>query len=276
MSSTMIRIAGAWGTTEALQAGGGDDLVVLLHAAGSGPRALAGLTEALQPFGTRMLAPVLPLDLGTSGSSLARQVAITKACLAHAGTGRRLLFGHSFGGLIGLLAMLEGAEIDAAAFYEPIVLAALDPADPDDVAARAWDRALVDGIAEGMRTSDPTTGIRQFIEAYNEVTWEQLPARARAAIVADAPIMAALTQTVHHLQLGIGNLRRLGAPLLLVNGTGSPDVTQRMTQRLSALLPKGTHQVIAGAGHMGPIMAPVRVARDVGAFLAQGAGQHRK
>ena len=186
-----MQLDAGWGTVEAIAEGAGDGLAVLLHAAGSSPRALGALAKTMRETAGRSIAPVLPMTIepasaGGTSHPLSRQIAVAKAALAHGATGRRVLFGHSFGGLVALLALLDGARPDVVVLYEPIVLAALDPADPEDEHARAWDRALIDHLAERQAAGDPEPGVARFIEAYNEVAWTRLPDTARAAILADA------------------------------------------------------------------------------------------
>ena len=99
----------------------------------------------------------------------------------------RVLFGHSFGGLVAVLALLDGAKPDAVVLYDPIVLACLDLEDAADARGRAWDRELIDRLAQCTAANDPEPGIAGFIEAYNEVAWLQVPETARRALIADAP-----------------------------------------------------------------------------------------
>jgi pimeloyl-ACP methyl ester carboxylesterase len=209
---------------------------------------------------------VAPDDVAR-GVPLASQVAMVREALACSGEGPRVVFGHSFGGLVALLAMLEGTPVDAAVLYEPIALAVLDDANVRDRNARAWDRALVDHLAERIGAGDPEGGVRRFIEAYNEVAWPSLPERARTAIIADAPAICDLTQVVHHLPLPMDRLRTLATRTLVMSGTRSPLVTRRMAARLASLLPNAAASVVRDAGHMAPVLLPEAVAELVVAFV---------
>lgn len=268
-----MRLQTSFGPVEAIEQGRGDGLAVLLHAAGSSPRALVAMARALEQVGCRSIAPQLPMRpvaqrTGTAPRHpLAMQVEAARAALAHDGC-PRIVAGHSFGGLVGLLSVLDGAKPDALVLYEPIVLAALASADPADQTARAWDRALIDRLDDGIAAGDPEAGIGGFIEAYNETAWTALPAKVRAAIVADAPAIRALTQVVHHLPIDRDALARVTVPTLILCGTRSPDITRRMAKRLAATLPRATLSVIEGAGHMAPVLAPDRLMPAIAGVLA--------
>ena len=260
-----MQLDAGWGAVTAIAEGDGDGepLAVLLHAAGSSPRALGAMAQALRGAEGRSIAPALPMSLDAASPPirrlLSRQIAVARAALGHGAPGRRILFGHSFGGLVALLALLDGAAADAVILYEPIVLAALDPTDSGDRAARAWDRALIDHLGAGVAAGDPEPGVARFIEAYNEVAWPKLPPAARAAILGQAASLVALTRLVHHLEIDRDAIRRLTTPVLVLSGDRSPDIAQRMAVRLARLLPNVAQTVVPGAGHMGPVMAADRV-----------------
>lgn len=260
------------GPIEAVEHGAGSPrsgLAVLLHAAGTSPRALSGLASWLGERLGRAIVPLLlvPPPEGPA-APLAHLSALARDALAAGGPGPKVLFGHSLGGLLALQALADGAEVDAVILYEPIAIAALDLAETGDRAAKAWDRALIDDLAAHVSTGDPEPGIAAFIEAYNEVAWTNLPASARHALVADAPAMVALTQAVHHHPLDVAALSLRQTPTLVMCGDRSPDVAKRMASQAARILPRATLTVIPDAGHMGPLLATSRVVAAIEAFFA--------
>ena len=66
-------------------------------------------------------------------------------------------------------------------------------------------------------------------------------------------------------------LDRIGAPLLILQGSGSPAITARMTARLHAEVPASGRIVLDGCGHMGPVQVPAAVAAAIEA--AGGIGK---
>src|ERR1700749_3894741 len=96
----------ARGDVEMLEWGDGEELLVLLHAAAAGPQSLAALAALLARPGLRIVAPAL----NRYGATVMREedrvqahVDVLRATLEVCPAERRTLFGHSMGGLVGLL-----------------------------------------------------------------------------------------------------------------------------------------------------------------------------
>lgn len=239
--------------------------LVMLHAAGSGPRALGGLARLLATMFDTTDRPALPLTVDSAttepgGSPLSFQILTARIALDQPEERRPVvLFGHSFGGLVALLAMLAGARVDACVLYEPVAFGALDWGPDAGGEDRAWDRALVDELEKTVAEGNPEAGVARFIEGWNEVAWGTLPPATRQALVADAHRLAALTAAVHHHPLDVSAVRRIDAPVLLLTGTRSPRVVRRIAAHLSRELRQCELHGL-DAGHMGPLLAPDLVA----------------
>lgn len=251
----------ASGPIEVLEWGYGPTLILLLHAAAAGPGSLSGLAKALAGPGRRIVAPALHCYGGTSlagmDDPMEAHAAVARLVLDHYAAERRIVVGHSMGGLVTLLA---GLKADALVVYEPIVLGLLREDDPDDVAAREWDRAIVAKLDRHLAAGDPESGIRVFVEAWNEVAWAALPASVRARLVAAAPAMA------REIRAGSSRLvppEAITAPPLILQGSASPAITARMTARLHAAIPGSRRVVLDGCGHMGPVQASATVAAAI-------------
>lgn len=261
------------GPIETLEWGDGPTLVLLLHAAAAGPGSLAGLAKALTRPGRRIVAPALHLYGATSvvtpGDRMDAHAAVARACLDAYPARRRVVFGHSMGGLVALLAELT---VDAIAVHEPITVGLLRDDDPDDRAARDWDRAIVDRLAHAVAGGDPEAGIRRFVEAWNEMSWPDLPQSVRSRLIAAAPALAD--------EIRCGSSRRIAPdricpPPLILQGALSPPITARMTARLHAAIPGARRVMLAGCGHMAPVQAATAVAAALEADgIPDGAGQH--
>ncbi|MGE3918121.1 MAG: alpha/beta hydrolase, partial [Hyphomicrobiaceae bacterium] len=189
-------------TDQLLSHGAGPGLVVLLHAAGSGPRGLDRLARQLAASGWRTAAPLLERG-GDSlvappphgGDAFAAVTGLVRRLL-DGGAGPRVLLGHSMGGHAVLRALADGIEAQAAILYEPIALALLDPADPTDSPLLAADAACITAFREAVAAGNPEPGLRGFIEAYGEHAWGELPPAVRADLLARASaLLAAATAT---------------------------------------------------------------------------------
>jgi pimeloyl-ACP methyl ester carboxylesterase len=258
------------GLIDYLDWGSGDETVILVHAAQSSPRALTGLANALARPGRRIVAPALCGYGATTVQNVDpvhTNVGIVQAVLDAVGGSRRVLFGHSMGGLVSLLACMQGAQPDFLALYEPIVLELLDTGDTDDMGALAWDRDIVARMNERLAAGDAEGGVRIFIEAWNEVQWDKLPAAIRARLVADADLLRRETEIVSQLRLNRSAIQALAIPTVILQGGASPKVTHRMTCRLANLLPSARRVTIPGAGHMGPPLSPQAVAEALAPAL---------
>lgn len=240
-----------------LEWGEGDEIVVLLHAAAAGPTSLAGLARALARPGRRVVAPALAGYSRTApppGDPLDAHVAVVNACLDLLPAGRRMVFGHSMGGLVALLA---APAVEAMVLYEPITLGLLRDDDAEDRAARAWDREIVGFLAAAVARGQPEPGVARFVAAWNELAWDALPPAARQRLLDAAPRLAAEVRAGSDRALPLDRIR---CPVRMLQGGKSPPITHRMTMRLGAALPDGHRVILPPCGHMGPVQAATMVA----------------
>jgi pimeloyl-ACP methyl ester carboxylesterase len=248
----------AAGTIETLEWGQGPDLFVLLHAAAAGPHSLSALAGLLLRPGRRVIVPALNRYCATllrdETDRVRAHLDVLRACLDIHPAERCVLFGHSMGGLVGVLGALDDLAFDAMILYEPIVTACLRDSMPEEVALRDWDRAIT---TEG--------DIAAFVSAWNETPWDRLPGTVRARLAAAAATLIADIRAVSYQALPIDRLRDVTMPVLLLQGARSPEITHAMTARLAALLPQAKRIVVEGCGHMGPVRMPAAVAPHLNA-----------
>lgn len=255
--------------------GSGADVAVLLHAAGSAPKALEKLGTALSPILGRIAIPSFIRD-GTSliGAAEAPEpmrapVALATALLEAPAGARRILVGHSMGGLMSLMAVQAGARVDALVLYEPIVLSLLDLTDEEDRAAHAFDAAVITDMRAALARGDTEAGVARFIEAYGEYPWGRLPPRVRQDLIARGPQLLGEALATNGTRLDPKRIAAIDVPVLVMHGTRSPMVAVRMAQRLGTLIPHAQVRAIEGAGHLGPVSAPEAVAATIAAFLGR-------
>ena len=250
------------GPIETLEWGDGPTLILLLHAAAAGPGSLTGLAKALARPGRRIVAPALhgygQTSVVVPGDRMDAHAAVARTCLDAYPAERRVVIGHSMGGLVALLA---GLTVDVIAVHEPIVVGLLRDDDPDDRAARDWDRAIVDRLVHAVAAGDPEAGIRGFVEAWNEMSWPDLPQSVRIRLIAAA---SALAEDISCGSARRIALERISPPPLILQGALSPPITARMTARLHAAIPGSRRVVLPGCGHMAPVQAPGAIAAALG------------
>jgi pimeloyl-ACP methyl ester carboxylesterase len=236
------------GAVEMLEWGEGPELLVLLHAAAAGPQSLAALAKEFAGPGRRIVAPAL----NRYGATVMRDETdrvqahrdVLRAVLEVHPAERRVLFGHSMGGLIGLL---EAESFDAMILYEPIVVACVE-----DRQLVEWDRAIV-----------AKADIAEFVTAWNGAPWEALPSSVRDRLTAMAPMLIADMRAVSYCAVDLQWLGALAMPVLLLQGETSPPITHAMMERLAKLLPQVQRVVVPACGHMGPVQAPAVIAGKV-------------
>ncbi len=251
--------------------GSGPDMAILLHAAASSPRALKGLAASLEQRVGSVALPPLVADgrslIGEGQDAFAKAVSLVRALLAQQPQGRRVLFGHSMGGLIALLSLMEPQPCDLAILYEPVVFAALNRDDPADRKALDWDTDIIAALRDHCASGDSEAGVARFIEGYGEGAWMDLPEPARNHLVAQDHIILAEALAANGLRIDLDRIRAITTPILLLQGSRSPDVTHRISARLVTLLPRAKLLTLEGLGHMGPAMASGAIAEAIEPFL---------
>jgi pimeloyl-ACP methyl ester carboxylesterase len=265
------------GLVDMVEWGEGGKGMVLLHAAATGPRSLAGLAEQLGRTDRQIIAPAFA---GYGQTELSGEVAsdrleanrmIVKEVLQCRQFHQRVLFGHSMGGLIALLTALDeerrGSPFDALILFEPILVDLLDLRQPDQAEAHAWDRAVVDRLVHHIRSGDPEAGVRQFVEAWNETNWEVLPDAARRRLIANADNMAVETDAVSSQKLARAQLGTMTTPTLLLHGNQSPPLVALIAHAAVNAIPNARQCLLTDCGHMAPLLKPATIAACIEKFL---------
>ncbi len=265
-----------FGDIELSRWGHGPGRLAMLHASATGPRALARLADAVVDPAFSIVAPSL-VGYGdtciVSGATVVEQnLAIARQCLDAGNTGSRVVFGHSMGGLVALLAARDAQAadkpLDGIVLYDPILVGLLDGADPAHRAALRWDRGIVAGLSERVRTGKPEEGVRGFLEAWNEIEWNALPDRSRRWLVAMAANISREAEATSFFPLCSDELRGIRSPVLILTGERSPGLIHLTAAIAAAALFNAKLQVVESAGHMAPVLEPARVASRITSFLA--------
>lgn len=239
--------------------------VVLLHSSGFSSRQWRRLAEALAPS----YRVVLPDLLGSGASSpwpdgepfeLGQDVAAVVALLDELPPAH--LVGHSYGGLLALLAALRRpAAVRSLAVYEPVAFGALDA--PADRPLRAEVTAVT-----GAYDGEPW--LRGFVEWWNGPgAWAGLAPEARQAFL---DVGWKLSQEVISLvadRTPLATYATIAAPALFLGGDRTPLAERTVVERLAGALPHAERVRFPDAGHMGPITHAAAVNAAIVAFLTR-------
>ncbi len=269
-TSAQRHLALAEGVVEVVETGSGADAVVLVHGAASSPQAMGRLATRLATPGWRVVAPALDGYGGTvmqgGGDTLTRNARMLAGLCATLAARRVLLVGHSMGGLVALTALRHGLAVDAAVLCEPVAFGALDAQDPEQRAARDWDRAMAAGMAEHMAHGHVEDAVAGFIGAWSGQVWADMPAAVRAGLVAMGRRLAMDVGTVSLDMTPADAYAGITAPVLLLCGDASPPAARLICARLAGALPRARVAAVAAAGHMAPVAQPGLIAPLIQAF----------
>ncbi len=174
------------------------------------------------------------------------------------------LVGHSYGGLVALrFAQCRTNRVASLSLYEPVAFRMLD----DEDATLADMRQRAEHVARLVAAGRRHDAAQAFVDFWSgEGSYASLPLPAQASIarrVDKLPLdfQAALSWPMHP-----ADLRAIAAPTLLLAGTRSPAVVQRIHTLLIRTLPNRRVGTI-DSGHMAPITDAGRVNSWIEAFL---------
>lgn len=254
--------------------GSGPGLVVL-HGSLRAARHYSALAEALAAdFTVYTVDRRGRGDSGAQGDGYGIDAECADLAAVLALTGARMVFGHSYGGLIALETVLRlpAAGIDRLAVYEPAV--SIDAGGSDD-----WLADLDRAIAED-RTADGVAAIMSGLDLAGEL--RRVPARLRKALLramlrgemlADMrrllPTVAPEVRAVRRLDPSGDRYAGVSTETLLLDGERSPEYLRKATALLAGTLPEATAVTIPRAGHNAPdLELPLAVAERLRGWFA--------
>ncbi|MDB4932995.1 MAG: alpha/beta superfamily hydrolase [Myxococcaceae bacterium] len=232
--------------------------VVLLHSGGMSSRQWRSLAEGLAAS-HRVLAP----DFLGSGKNppWPDEVAFDFA-LDVAAVGRLFdrfegpahVVGHSYGGLVALtLARARPDRVRSLAVYDPVAFGVLyEPADGSGLADLA--RAGSDPVFTDEARGGSEEWMQTFVDYWNGPgAWRALPATSREQFLRVGRKVFREVTSLMNDRTGAAAYGAVTAPTLLLSGERSPLAARRVTEVLAGALPNARREVVAGAGHMGPL-----------------------
>jgi pimeloyl-ACP methyl ester carboxylesterase len=248
--------------------------LVVLHGTLRAAKHYAGLAAALA--GTVTVYVVDRRGRGASGPQgdhygIDAECADLAAVLAH--TGARTVFGHSFGGLVGLEGALRGLPIDRLAVYEPAV--SIDGGITDD-----WIPELEHATADG-RVAEAVSALLTGLDLAGPLT--QAPPRLRTVLaraglrgelLADATALlatvAAEVRVAAALDSSGARYAGVRADTLLMSGERGPAYLREARDVLHAAIPASQVVTVPKAGHGAPdLESPSAVAAALLPWLSR-------
>lgn len=229
--------------------------VVLVHSSALGAQQWGPIVPRLAGR-YRVLAPDL-LGSGTSAAwpdpdqfDLEEDLAILRAVLTSAGAPVHLV-GHSYGGVLAMLAAQETPErVRSLALYEPVVfhvLAGRDPSGEADL-ANVDDGTFLDPASGGDRR-----WIERFVDYWNGPgSWSRLAPTRQEALASTGRKTFLEVRSLMSLRMGAADWT-FPSPTLVMSGTRSPAAARGVCRVLAESLPDARLHVFEGAGHMAPV-----------------------
>ncbi len=260
-----------WAAGPGYFSAGGGTAVVMLHSSLSSKLQWTALGERLSP---RFRAIALDLcgygdNAGITGSvpfTLDQEVQLVADRLKGLvkGDARVHLVGHSYGALVALrLAQCWRDRVASLALYEPVAFRLLDEADPG-LAHLKWYVARVFRLLAAGRRHEAAQVFVNFWSG--DGSYARLSPSAQAGLARRVDKLPLDFQAAWGWPANREDLRRIGAPTLLLGGRRSPAVVQGIHALLARTL-SNRRVGLLDSGHMGPITDAGRVNRWITAFL---------
>lgn len=183
------------------------------------------------------------------------------------------VIGHSFGATVALrLAVMRPDLVRTLTLIEPVFFAVAWQDRPDT--KDAFDIAQGE-VAPAMARGDVLTAARDFTRMWGDGTaWDALPDRTRQSLADQMYLIAATHDALHDDVGGMlerGVLDRVDMPVLLIEGSASPDIVAVINEGLAKRLPKATRAMIMGGAHMSPVTHSDQVAAEISRFIQSTA-----
>ena len=255
--------------------GEGPQRVLALHCTLAFGGAWGGMAKAM---GTRVtfVAPDLPSH-GKSPdwdgqSDLAQTVLDTTAAMMDPAP--MDVIGHSFGAMTALrLAVAYPARVRSITLFEPVFFAVAKTDDPEALELHSQHSQP---FYEAISTGDMALAARAFNGMWSDTGgWEQMTERSRAAMTRAIHVVPATVDLLLDDTDGIlapGRLDALPMPVSLVRGQHTHPAIIAVLDGLHRRIPGSTLDVIAEAGHMGPITHPAEMAALFDKTLRRASG----
>ncbi|MCB1338679.1 MAG: alpha/beta hydrolase [Maritimibacter sp.] len=192
---------------------------------------------------------------------------LTTTIAAHLIDGRADIVGHSYGATVALrLALDLPHRVRSLTLIEPPMFRLAE-----GTVAAAAHAAEMARFGQSFAAGDREAAAQIFHDAMTpNAPWSGLSERARARLAGEIDRIAEEREVSEGDVPGLtapGRLEALTLPVLLIEGSASPAVMNRVHDGLAARMPQAQRVVVMGAGHMSPMSHPENIAAEIAAFL---------
>jgi len=173
--------------------------------------------------------------------------------------------GHSYGGLVALrLAQRHGHRVASLSLYEPVAFRLLDDEDTALMCVGHIAERVLRLIAEGRRRD----AAEAFVDFWSgDGSYAAMPLPVQTSIGSRLDKVPLDFRAAACWPRGPDDVRAIVAPTLLLGGSRSPAVAQRILSVLADALPDNRRPAAFDAGHMGPLAESDRINPWIEAFV---------
>jgi pimeloyl-ACP methyl ester carboxylesterase len=228
---------------------------ILLHSSGLSGRQWRRLSTALVVEGVRAIVP----DLTGHGASpvwpeprpFSYLDDVEQVARLLDAEGPAHLVGHSYGGLLALLAAIKAPDrVLSVSVYDPVLFGVLDPTRDAD----AWAELAGVPVQWDDAKASHETWMRRFVEYWGGPgAWDALREEARGEFRRAEWVVYREVTTLATDRTPPSAYAVVTCPVLLMGGALSPMSERRVVEHLAAAMPHARRVMVEGAGHMGPL-----------------------
>jgi pimeloyl-ACP methyl ester carboxylesterase len=233
--------------------------IIALHCSGSGAGQWRALGEALgahhglvtpEHYGCDGVGPWTGAHAFTLADEAARTIEVIDRS-----DWKVHLVGHSYGGAVALRAAIERpARVASLSLYEPTPFHLLKGMGERGMRALAEIRALAARTAQGVITGNYRGAAVSFIDYWSGPgAWAALRPAVQSALTRWMPKAPLDFRALIEEPTRASRYAGLRIPTLILRGEHAPAPTRLIAEALQAAMPAARIEVVAGAGHMGPL-----------------------